>query len=92
MILQNYYTYLRDATTKNFTDMKLLGALSFKWHSLAMVAAPAAHHKSLASAKAPPTPLLGHVRTVTLLWICMRVGQGDVQREVSLYLRRGVLR
>jgi hypothetical protein len=55
MILQNY-TYLRDANTKNFTDMKLLGALSLKWHSMAMAAAPAALLKSPVPVKAPLSP------------------------------------
>jgi hypothetical protein len=55
MILQNY-TYLRDAKTKNFTDMKLLGALSLKWHSMAMAGTPAAPTKSSAPVKALPAP------------------------------------
>jgi hypothetical protein len=56
MILQNY-TYLRDAKTKNFTDMKLLGALSLERHSMvAMAAATAAPSKTLVSGKPPPTP------------------------------------
>jgi hypothetical protein len=68
MILQNY-TYLRDAKTKNFMDMKLLGALSLKWHSLAMAGTPAARPKSLVSPKAAPTPppwTCAHCHTVDL--------------------------
>jgi hypothetical protein len=68
MILQNY-TYFRDAKTKNFTDMKLLGALSLKWHSMAMAAAPAAVLKSPGPVKAPPAPppwTSSHCHTVDL--------------------------
>jgi hypothetical protein len=68
MILQNY-TYLRDAKAKNFTDMKLLGALSLKWHSMAMAAAPAAPPKIPVPGKPPPTPPLwtcAHCHTVDL--------------------------
>ena len=35
MVLQTY-TYLRDAKSKGFLDIKLLGALTIKWHSLAL--------------------------------------------------------
>jgi hypothetical protein len=35
LILQ-VYTYLRDQKSKNFMDIKLLGALTMKWHSLAL--------------------------------------------------------
>jgi hypothetical protein len=74
MILQNY-TYLRDAKTKNFTDMKLLGALSLRWHIMAMAAATAAPPKTLVSGKPPPhPPLFGHVPTV-ILWTYMRWGK-----------------
>jgi hypothetical protein len=35
MVLQTY-TYLRDAKSKGFLDIKLLGALTIKWQSLAL--------------------------------------------------------
>jgi hypothetical protein len=35
-IVQQTYAYLRDAKSKGFLDIKLLGALAIKWHSLAL--------------------------------------------------------
>jgi hypothetical protein len=55
MVLQTY-TYLRDAKSKGFLDIKLLGALTIKWQSLAL-------HPRAESSSTPTGPTLK-------LWDC----------------------